>query len=95
LLSQILPMGVCTYLHDRYSKGCINDIIRNYVNATIAATKNLTYASRQSFILRADHTTVLDPNGPGRNSVRLESNKIWTNGVFVHVSLVFTLLQLI
>ncbi|PBK67425.1 2 beta-glucanase [Armillaria solidipes] len=47
----------------------------NYVNAATAASQNLTYASDGTFILRADFTTVLDATGPGRNSVRLQSNK--------------------
>ncbi|KAF9010119.1 endo-beta-glucanase [Cyathus striatus] len=35
------------------------------------------------FVLRADYKTVLDPNGPGRNSVRIQSNKQYTTGVMV------------
>ncbi|KAF8830521.1 hypothetical protein HHX47_DHR2000957 [Lentinula edodes] len=47
----------------------------NYVDAATAKNDNLTFASATNFIARADFTTILDPNGPGRNSVRLLSNK--------------------
>ncbi|SJK98518.1 uncharacterized protein ARMOST_01786 [Armillaria ostoyae] len=58
----------------------------NYVNAATAASQNLTYASDGTFILRADFTTVLDATGPGRNSVRLQSNKQYgSNTVMVQV----------
>ncbi|KAI1790873.1 endo-beta-glucanase [Ganoderma leucocontextum] len=55
----------------------------NYVSETTALQKNLTYAHGDHFVIRADHTTVLDPNGPGRNSVRLESNKVYENHVTI------------
>ncbi|KAK0203601.1 glycoside hydrolase family 16 protein [Desarmillaria ectypa] len=47
----------------------------NYVNAAAAVSQNLTYTSDDTFILRADFTTVLDAAGAERNSVRLQSNK--------------------
>ncbi|KAK0202504.1 endo-beta-glucanase [Desarmillaria ectypa] len=47
----------------------------NYVDVSTSKSRNLTYASGDTFILRADDTTVLNANGPGRNSVRLMSNK--------------------
>ncbi|KAF8998184.1 hypothetical protein BDZ89DRAFT_970108, partial [Hymenopellis radicata] len=50
----------------------------NYVNAATAAAQNLTFASSSSFIMRADHTSVLSAPGPGRNSVRL--NTLSTDG---------------
>ncbi len=56
-------------------------LYRNYVDAATSAAQNLTYASSNSFIMRADHTSVLSASGPGRNSVRLKSNKAFTNGV--------------
>ncbi|KAG7448708.1 2 beta-glucanase [Guyanagaster necrorhizus] len=52
------------------TNGCVN-----YVNAATAASQNLTYASDDTFILRSDFTTVLSATGPGRNSVRLQSNE--------------------
>ncbi|KAK0445175.1 endo-beta-glucanase [Armillaria borealis] len=46
----------------------------NYVDVTTSISQNLTYASDSTFILRADDTTILNADGPGRNSVRLQSN---------------------
>jgi len=48
---------------------------RNYVNAATAAAQNLTYASGDHFVLRADYKTTLGSGGAGRNSVRLKSNR--------------------
>ncbi|KAG6807370.1 hypothetical protein H0H92_007814 [Tricholoma furcatifolium] len=55
----------------------------NYVDAATAAADNLTYASGDTFILRADYTTVLTADGPGRNSVRIRSNAAYTTHVAV------------
>ncbi|PIL26101.1 hypothetical protein GSI_11855 [Ganoderma sinense ZZ0214-1] len=55
----------------------------NYVDQNTALQKNLTFASGDHFVIRADHTTVLDPNGPGRDSVRLESNNVYMNHVTI------------
>ncbi|TCD67725.1 hypothetical protein EIP91_012025 [Steccherinum ochraceum] len=55
----------------------------NYVDQSTALAQNLTYASGDHFIIRADHTTTLSASGPGRNSVRLQSNKQYTNHVAV------------
>ncbi|KAK7044432.1 putative laminarinase [Favolaschia claudopus] len=55
----------------------------NYVNAQTAASQNLTFASGNTFVLRADSKTVLNPNGPGRNSVRLQSNQQFTTAVTI------------
>ncbi|KAK0466920.1 endo-beta-glucanase [Desarmillaria tabescens] len=56
----------------------------NYVDVSTSKSRNLTYASDNTFILRADDTTVLSASGPGRNSVRLMSNKQYgTNTVMV------------
>jgi len=46
----------------------------NYVDQATALSDNLTYASGDTLIMRADDTTVLSSDGPGRNSVRLKSN---------------------
>ena len=51
-----------------------------------ALSKNLTYASGDTLILRADHTTTLTPSGPGRASVRIKSVKTYTTHVSVYVS---------
>jgi len=55
----------------------------NFVDGPTAMSENLTFSSGDTFILRADATTILDPNGPGRNSVRLISNKQYTTSVMV------------
>ncbi|KAG6811164.1 hypothetical protein H0H92_008687 [Tricholoma furcatifolium] len=59
----------------------------NYVDAATAAADNLTYASGDTFILRADYTTTLSASGPGRNSVRIRSNAAYTTHVAVYVVL--------
>ncbi|KAG2008383.1 glycosyl hydrolase family 16 [Coprinopsis cinerea AmutBmut pab1-1] len=55
----------------------------NYVNETIARQEGLAYATGDTFVLRADSTTVLDPKGPGRNSVRLVSRRYYKTSVMV------------
>ncbi|KAJ7500642.1 glycoside hydrolase family 16 protein [Mycena galericulata] len=51
----------------------------NYVNEATAKSLNLTYASANTFILRADDTTVIsDSSSVGRNSVRIRSNNAYT-----------------
>ncbi|EIN04087.1 glycoside hydrolase family 16 protein [Punctularia strigosozonata HHB-11173 SS5] len=55
----------------------------NYVDETTARAQNLTFASSDTFILRADDKTVLSASGPGRNSVRLLSNNAYTTHVAV------------
>ncbi|KAG2160252.1 glycoside hydrolase family 16 protein [Suillus bovinus] len=46
-----------------------------YVDQQTAQMLNLTYATSNTFIMRADDTTVLTSSGPGRNSVRIRSNR--------------------
>ncbi|KAL0949940.1 hypothetical protein HGRIS_009965 [Hohenbuehelia grisea] len=55
----------------------------NYVDQATARAQNLTFGSGNTFILRADHTTTLSPGGPGRNSVRIRTNKAYTTHVAV------------
>ncbi|KAH0581301.1 hypothetical protein H2248_012398 [Termitomyces sp. 'cryptogamus'] len=55
----------------------------NYVDAVTAAKQNLTFSSGNHFVLRADHTRVHSASGPGRDSVRLLSNKQYTTSVTV------------
>ena len=57
----------------------------NYVDAQTAKDKNLTYASADSFVLRMDSTTVLDPAGAGRDSVRIRSKNTYPTHVLVYV----------
>ncbi|KAF8659936.1 hypothetical protein AX16_001672 [Volvariella volvacea WC 439] len=55
----------------------------NYVDKDTALAKNLTYATNDSFVLQADSTTVLHPDGPGRDSVRIMTYKTYTTHVAV------------
>ncbi|KIJ39902.1 glycoside hydrolase family 16 protein, partial [Sphaerobolus stellatus SS14] len=55
----------------------------NYLSQSDALAKNITFASEDSFIMRADSTTVLDPAGPGRDSVRIQSNSQFTSHVLI------------
>ncbi|KAG0703028.1 glycoside hydrolase family 16 protein [Suillus ampliporus] len=56
-----------------------------YVDQATAQMLNLTYATSNTFIMRADDTTVLTSSGPGRNSVRIRSNNQYTQHVVVYV----------
>ncbi|KAG9076025.1 hypothetical protein FRC06_009755, partial [Ceratobasidium sp. 370] len=55
----------------------------NYVNQATAQSLNLTYASGNTFIMRADYKTKLSSSGPGRNSVRIQSKKQYSTHVEV------------
>ncbi|KAI0072358.1 putative laminarinase [Panus rudis PR-1116 ss-1] len=55
----------------------------NYVDQATALAQNLTYASGNTFIIRADSKTTLSASGPGRNSVRVKSVKTYTTHVDV------------
>lgn len=59
----------------------LNYLFRNYVDQATAVSKNLTFASGDTLILRADDTTVLSASGPGRDSVRIRSVKTYTTHV--------------
>ncbi|KAJ7624383.1 endo-beta-glucanase [Roridomyces roridus] len=51
----------------------------NYVDRATAQAQNLTFASGNTFILRADSKTVIsDSSSTGRNSVRIRSNNAYT-----------------
>ncbi|KAJ6481084.1 glycoside hydrolase family 16 protein [Mycena sanguinolenta] len=56
----------------------------NYVNEATAKSQNLTFASDNTFILRADSKTVIsDSSATGRNSVRIRTNNAYTTHVAV------------
>ncbi|KAK7024843.1 glycoside hydrolase family 16 protein [Favolaschia claudopus] len=56
----------------------------NYVDKATAMSQNLTFASGNKFVLRADSTTVIDDSSPtGRNSVRIRTNNAYTTHVAV------------
>ncbi|KAL4250126.1 Glycosyl Hydrolase Family 16 [Abortiporus biennis] len=50
----------------------------NYVDQLTAQYENLTFVDADSLILQTDFTNVVDPNSPGRNSVRIQSLKAYT-----------------
>ncbi|KAL5488346.1 hypothetical protein ACEPAI_6454 [Sanghuangporus weigelae] len=54
-----------------------------YVDQATALAGNLTFASSDSFVIRADDTTVLAASDPGRNSVRIRSLTTYTTHVIV------------
>ncbi|KAG8994753.1 hypothetical protein FRB94_012586 [Tulasnella sp. JGI-2019a] len=56
----------------------------NYTDQAFAIQQNLTFTSHDTLILRADSThTTNYPTGPGRNSVRIRSNKLYSNTVTI------------
>ncbi|KAF5341821.1 hypothetical protein D9611_001175 [Ephemerocybe angulata] len=54
-----------------------------YVDQATSRSQNLTYASGDSFILRADFKTYLGNGGPGRQSVRILTKRTYTTHVAV------------
>ncbi|KAJ6513505.1 glycoside hydrolase family 16 protein [Mycena vulgaris] len=56
----------------------------NYVDKATAMSQNLTFASGNTFIMRADAKTVIsDSSAVGRNSVRIRTNNAYTTHVAV------------
>ncbi|KAF9475567.1 2 beta-glucanase [Pholiota conissans] len=55
----------------------------NYVDEKTSRQQNLTYASDDTFILRADHKSVVKSTARGRNSVRIISKKTYTTHVAI------------
>ncbi|KAG8957680.1 hypothetical protein FRC00_003644 [Tulasnella sp. 408] len=55
----------------------------NYTDQAFAIAQNLTFVSKDTIVMRADSWTTLDPSGPGRNSVRIQSKKQYTTNVVV------------
>ncbi|KAG6826862.1 hypothetical protein H0H92_014120 [Tricholoma furcatifolium] len=60
-----MPLALDTSLHTAR-------ISRNYVDAATAKSENLTFASENHFILRADYKKVLKASGPGRDSGEID-----------------------
>ncbi|KZV88444.1 endo-1,3(4)-beta-glucanase [Exidia glandulosa HHB12029] len=54
-----------------------------YVDGNTAKSQNLSVTTSDSWIMRADASSTLDPGGPGRNSVRVQSKKSYTTHVAV------------
>jgi hypothetical protein len=57
----------------------------NYLDERTSIKDGLAFATLNSFVMRVDDQTVLDPKGPGRNSIRIRSKKTWQHGVSVYV----------
>ena len=57
----------------------------NYVNESYALWKGLAEVEGTAFTMRVDDTTVLNPNGTGRDSVRIKSLKQYTEHLAVCV----------
>ncbi|KAG8994775.1 hypothetical protein FRB94_012562 [Tulasnella sp. JGI-2019a] len=56
----------------------------NYTDKAFAIQQNLTYTNHDTLILRADYTQTTNyPTGPGRNSVRMRSNKTYNSSVAI------------
>ena len=63
-----------------------NWVCRNYVDQPTALAQNLTYANGNTLVLRSDYKTTLSASGPGRNSVRIRSNKSYKYHVVMSVT---------
>lgn len=55
----------------------------NYVSQATAQSKGLYRTQNNQVYIGVDSTTVLDPNGVGRDSVRLRSNRAYTHGLII------------
>ncbi|KAJ8063744.1 hypothetical protein OCU04_007607 [Sclerotinia nivalis] len=54
-----------------------------YVSESAASQQGLISVRSDGVYMGVDSKTVLNPSGAGRNSVRIESKKSWTHGLFV------------
>ncbi|KAK7462312.1 hypothetical protein VKT23_007913 [Stygiomarasmius scandens] len=63
----------------------------NYVSQATAQSENLTYASNGHFILRSDFKKTLSASGPGRDSVRIQSNRQYETAVMMYAIFLFVL----
>ncbi|KIL00724.1 glycoside hydrolase family 16 protein [Paxillus rubicundulus Ve08.2h10] len=55
----------------------------NYVDKETAMERNLSYATCDTFLMRADDWSVVEPNVRGRDSVRIQSNNAFGDGLYV------------
>ena len=55
----------------------------NYLNQGDAQNQGLYQIRGNQVYIGVDHSTVLNPSGTGRNSVRLMSNQAFTHGLFI------------
>ncbi|TGO82860.1 hypothetical protein BPOR_0744g00060 [Botrytis porri] len=54
-----------------------------YVSESAASQQGLISVRSDGVYMGVDSKTILNPSGPGRNSVRIESKKSWTHGLFI------------
>ncbi|KAI5118460.1 hypothetical protein M0805_006279 [Coniferiporia weirii] len=55
----------------------------NYVDQNTALSKNLSFASEDVFVMRADSTNVVGASARGRDSIRITSHNSYTDAVIV------------
>lgn len=55
----------------------------NYLSQSAAQAAGLYKIIGNQVFVGVDNTSVLDPSGTGRNSVRIASNAAWTKGLFI------------
>ncbi|KZV67886.1 glycoside hydrolase family 16 protein [Peniophora sp. CONT] len=55
----------------------------NYVDQSAARQKNLSVATSQKFVMRADDTTVVSDSARGRDSIRISSKASYDEALFV------------
>lgn len=55
----------------------------NYLSQSAAQSSGLYQIQGNQVYIGVDHNTVLDPNGVGRNSVRIQSNKAYNHGLII------------
>lgn len=78
--------GVCIYLPSlAYPDRLFYVFLSTYVDQHTAQEHNITHATDNSFVLRADYTTYLTPSDPGRRSARIVSRRQFTTVVAVYV----------
>ncbi|KAM5536441.1 hypothetical protein V8D89_009877 [Ganoderma adspersum] len=75
------PQFLSAFTHETIPDPTLGRV--NYLSQAAALARNLTYTNGDTLILRADSTTVLDPFGPGRDSFRLQSTRLYDSHVTV------------
>ncbi|KAL9620718.1 MAG: hypothetical protein Q9160_004731 [Pyrenula sp. 1 TL-2023] len=55
----------------------------NYLSQSAAQSSGLYQIQGNQVYIGVDHNTVLNPNGVGRNSVRLQSNRAYNHGLII------------
>jgi hypothetical protein len=60
-------------------------LCRDYVDLCTAVTNNLTFATDDTFIMRADDKNVVSSNERGRKTVRMKSTQTFTHHLVMYV----------